>query len=979
MEEFEYDVVIYGTGLVNCLVASILTKNKFKVLHIDKYSEYGNNYRTLSFRQLLELKNLVPLSCSSTKVNDPSTPTGSETAVNRYISGSSLSSLDSSSSLNLTKRTSTLETCDRRDSLDSSNGPGTLSSINSISSINSSLTPQTNDETLVENLTSRSESGHLVTNRTQLQDEHQIYYKVDPFGENQEGVLNNLMKQSNSFNIDLWPRILLNNTTFTDFLVYTNIHKQLQLCTNINTNVLFTYESYLMPSDATNAVNGDVSDGRSGKATSSSSSSAEEGVEDGEEGTKVTADRETKGDDHNSTGNTDGVEEELKDDMSTSSTNDGIEPGSQTKSDKSEKKDKGSSSSSTSKNISKTTALLFELVHDKNSIFRSKYLDLKEKRLLTRFINTSLFGSTGVKESNNGRKGNNEGEDEDVEGENEDKLDKKSKRGSRRKIKKENDGATTSSGVDKDGSESDGGNEEEVNETWVEYLKKNNLNEKLINIVNCMRLSVVKEASKNKCKLELSNYLKSFKVGSDKTATENRNCIIYCLYGTNNLIQHLCRLSSLNNCHYMLNHEIKDMEVVERSVYSRVNSIVSTKSETSKKDDNETGKKDNNKDTNEGNDAVTNESKETSSDNELNGTDSKDGNNTKILLHLDGYEIYTNYVITEYPVSTTATINRVNSTKDGTTESSVASNTDKKLLVVCMISDRMVLDDINMCMVIPGSNVETDKTNTSGSEVNDGGSTGDGKVDQSNSDNWTVILQTCKDSQSSPEGMYVLYFMSIASTSSNSTGTDDSPSGPEGKGSVGNHEASEESEKQDSNVLRMVNMYKSLIGDMKHMLFMSYGYYEMDNEIEVIESNNNSNGSSDNGNGSGKRNNSATNSANDSSRTMDSNNSADGTSREEDAQSVNHLTVYSNKYKNDSLLVFMNELKISEKVAKLVLRLNNENKSEKSVDGEGAVGKVVEKEGEVDFEQYLKCIVPEEDDQVDINCDFFMDFVNKFF
>ncbi|BAM42449.1 uncharacterized protein TOT_040000816 [Theileria orientalis strain Shintoku] len=846
MEEFEYDVVIYGTGLVNCLVASILTKNKFKVLHIDKHSEYGNNYRTLSFRQLLELKNSVPLSRS------------------------------------LTKRTSTLETGDRQNSLDSSSGPGTLSSLDSISSMNSSVNPETNEETQPETPTSRSESRHL-------------------------GVLSSLMKQSNSFNIDLWPRILLNNTTFTDFLVYTNIHKQLQLCTNINTNVLFSYEAYLMTSDARKGANGSVSDASNVSNTASN-------------------------------------------------------------------KGKETSGSSTTKNFSETTGLLFELVHDKNSIFRSKYLDLKEKRLLTRFINKSLLDATGGEED----------------------------------------------------------------ESWVEYLKKNNLNEKLINIVNCMRLSVVGGTSKNKCKVELSNYLKSFKVGSDKTATENRSCIIYCLYGTNNLIQHICRLSSLNNCHYMLSHEIKDMEVVERSVYSRVGSNVSTAGETGKKEAT-------NEDGNE-------------------GTANGGSNNRKILLHLDDYDIYTNYVITEYAVSTTATINRVYGTEDYTTEEGsvegttegteedsqegtsegiskgiakgsvqgnakgieegnakgsvqgnakgsvqgnakgieegnakgsvqgnakgieegrVAGAEDKKLLVVCMISDRMVLDDINMCMVIPGTTKEKDSTSTSATEGTSGGqksnsgSGSDGKVSSGTGEDWTVILQTCKDSQSSPEGMYVVYFMSLASASASSTGTEYSHGRQEEKESVGNDGALEEGEKMDDNVLRMVNMYKALVGDLSHMLFVSYGYYDTGYEIEVIASNSSATQSNKDG-------------SKDSSRSTESNSSANGTVREEEAQRVNQVTVYKNKYKNDSMLVFMNELKISEKVAELVMKLNKEKRADKSVEDEGGSGdgsgsgKVGgkfsgKKEEEVDFEKYLKCIVPEDEEQVDLNCDFFMDFVNKLF
>nr|PVC54518.1 hypothetical protein MACL_00003028 [Theileria orientalis] len=898
MEEFEYDVVIYGTGLVNCLVASILTKNKFKVLHIDKHSEYGNNYRTLSFRQLLELKNSVPLSRSLTKVNGPSTADGSATAVNRSISGSSLSSLDSSSSLNLTKRTSTLETGDRQNSLDSSSGPGTLSSLDSISSMNSSVNPETNEETQPETPTSRSESRHLVRNSTRLQSDRQIYYKVDPFGDNQEGVLSSLMKQSNSFNIDLWPRILLNNTTFTDFLVYTNIHKQLQLCTNINTNVLFSYEAYLMTSDARKGANGSVSD----------------------------ASNEEKG--------------------------------------------KETSGSSTTKNFSETTGLLFELVHDKNSIFRSKYLDLKEKRLLTRFINKSLLDATGGEED----------------------------------------------------------------ESWVEYLKKNNLNEKLINIVNCMRLSVVGGTSKNKCKVELSNYLKSFKVGSDKTATENRSCIIYCLYGTNNLIQHICRLSSLNNCHYMLSHEIKDMEVVERSVYSRVGSNVSTAGETGKKE-------------------ATNEDVGSSGNKGNEGTANGGSNNRKILLHLDDYDIYTNYVITEYAVSTTATINRVYGTEDYTTEEGsvegttegteedsqegtsegiskgnakgsvqgnakgieegrVAGAEDKKLLVVCMISDRMVLDDINMCMVIPGTTKEKDSTSTSATEGTSGGpksnsgSGSDGKVSSGTGEDWTVILQTCKDSQSSPEGMYVVYFMSLASASASSTGTEYSHGRQEEKESVGNDGALEQGEKMDDNVLRMVNMYKALVGDLSHMLFVSYGYYDTGYEIEVIayggkgdgSKGGNGNATSEAGRTTDEGNNSSNSSATqsnkdgskDSSRSTESNSSANGTVREEEAQRVNQVTVYKNKYKNDSMLVFMNELKISEKVAELVMKLNKEKRADKSVEDEGGSGdgsgsgKVGgkfsgKKEEEVDFEKYLKCIVPEDEEQVDLNCDFFMDFVNKLF
>ncbi len=50
----EYDAVILGTGLKECLLAGLLSVDGMKVLHMDRNSYYGGEAASLNLKQLWE-------------------------------------------------------------------------------------------------------------------------------------------------------------------------------------------------------------------------------------------------------------------------------------------------------------------------------------------------------------------------------------------------------------------------------------------------------------------------------------------------------------------------------------------------------------------------------------------------------------------------------------------------------------------------------------------------------------------------------------------------------------------------------------------------------------------------------------------------------------------------------------------------------------------------------------------------------------
>lgn len=62
MEDHKFDVIICGTGIKECLLSTLLAQNGKKVLHIDRYINYGGQSATLNFTELwLKFKGSQPL------------------------------------------------------------------------------------------------------------------------------------------------------------------------------------------------------------------------------------------------------------------------------------------------------------------------------------------------------------------------------------------------------------------------------------------------------------------------------------------------------------------------------------------------------------------------------------------------------------------------------------------------------------------------------------------------------------------------------------------------------------------------------------------------------------------------------------------------------------------------------------------------------------------------------------------------------
>lgn len=48
----QYDYIVLGTGLVECIISSLLSKEGHRILHIDRNSYYGGACTSLSIGQV---------------------------------------------------------------------------------------------------------------------------------------------------------------------------------------------------------------------------------------------------------------------------------------------------------------------------------------------------------------------------------------------------------------------------------------------------------------------------------------------------------------------------------------------------------------------------------------------------------------------------------------------------------------------------------------------------------------------------------------------------------------------------------------------------------------------------------------------------------------------------------------------------------------------------------------------------------------
>lgn len=59
MKNEEYDFVVLGTGLVECILSSLLSMKGKKVLHMDKNDYYGGECASLNISQVFVRENLL--------------------------------------------------------------------------------------------------------------------------------------------------------------------------------------------------------------------------------------------------------------------------------------------------------------------------------------------------------------------------------------------------------------------------------------------------------------------------------------------------------------------------------------------------------------------------------------------------------------------------------------------------------------------------------------------------------------------------------------------------------------------------------------------------------------------------------------------------------------------------------------------------------------------------------------------------------
>ena len=72
----EYDVIVLGTGITECILSGLLSVDGKKVLHIDKQDHYGGESASVNLSQLYEKFKQVPISKEEERRGSVRTETG---------------------------------------------------------------------------------------------------------------------------------------------------------------------------------------------------------------------------------------------------------------------------------------------------------------------------------------------------------------------------------------------------------------------------------------------------------------------------------------------------------------------------------------------------------------------------------------------------------------------------------------------------------------------------------------------------------------------------------------------------------------------------------------------------------------------------------------------------------------------------------------------------------------------------------------
>ncbi|XP_952771.1 uncharacterized protein TA07780 [Theileria annulata] len=839
MEEYEYDVIIYGTGLINCLIGSILTKNNIKILHIDKYSDYGNQFRSLNFKQFL-LHNysvtgspVTVLGQADTNGPEVTTDTKVNTNINNItgIIGPTSFTEENSTTIAAPKVltsplgtnshiTTTNEIAVVTNSRESSTFTEDTNiekkNINEIAVVTKTRESSTFSNT-EENSTNEIAAPKVTTNiprkgansmpiecttsNSSTKGEgtpfgagcrepdpvtEYLSKKILPYkkinNEERKKILKEILLENNKYNIDIYPKFFIKNSFFSKFLIETNLHNNLQFCTNHNNNIFFISNSSVTvtgPTENTEEPNNITEENSNtqiaAKGSTSEDTKGSTGIKDSKDITTIGASTVTeeensntiavvtKSGESNTFSNTEENTNEIaavtkigeSDTFSTSKDTEGEGVG--------EELPFGEAVGA-----STVTDIMEELVYDKNSIFRCKYLNLIEKRLLYKFFNhissvtvlgpTATNGPEGSTTTNTtirpstvtDGKGANSTLMECTTEENLNEIAAVTKTGESGTFsldnKVTNTKGDTTVNTTKDTSTVGASTvTDTVMESWNEYLKKNKLNKKLIKIINnCILINNKNNINENI--KEIKNYLKIFE--------KDKNFLIYFLYGISNLIQNISRLSSIYNCHFMLNQFINSVTVLAPTATD----VPGTKDTTMGKRANDTFTEVNLNNkiaavTKTGESSTNNEGEEVVKEAPIgaDGEDTKVARNTgavgpstvteekRIEIILDDYKIYTKYIISEYdiinsitpvtvsgPSDSTTTgkgansmgmdCTTTNSTKDSNTKEApigavggtegtgaVGASTvteEEKIIIVYIISNKKLLNDFNLCIIL---------------------------------------------------------------------------------------------------------------------------------------------------------------------------------------------------------------------------------------------------------------------------------------
>uniref|UniRef100_A0A3B0NIX2 GDP dissociation inhibitor, putative n=1 Tax=Theileria annulata TaxID=5874 RepID=A0A3B0NIX2_THEAN len=819
MEEYEYDVIIYGTGLINCLIGSILTKNNIKILHIDKYSDYGNQFRSLNFKQFL-LHNysntvlattgtVVPgtnednTTTNNTSLNSTTNTTNTTTTNNTAVPGTHGSTVGP---ITVTEENSNTEIAAPKVLTSPLGTNSNITTTNEIAVVtktgeSGTFTEDTNIEEKNPNeiavVTNFGESDTFsegegkganstamectTTNSTKDSNTKEIPFgtvgigcrgpdpvtedlvkKILPYkkinNEERKKILKEILLENNKYNIDIYPKFFIKNSFFSKFLIETNLHNNLQFCTNHNNNIFFISNSSVTvtgPTENTEEPNNITEENSNTQIAAKGST----GIKDSKDITTIRPSTVTE------EKNTNKVAAVTKTGESGTFSNtkdikDGEEVGT-------EGDTKGVGEDTGAVGASTVTDIMEELVYDKNSIFRCKYLNLIEKRLLYKFFNhissvtvlgpTSTNGPEDSTNTNNltttpGKVANSTLMECTTE-ENSNEIAAVTKTGESSTFSEDskdtNTKGDTTVNTTKDTSTVGASTvTDTVMESWNEYLKKNNLNKKLIKIINnCILINNKNNINENI--KEIKNYLKIFE--------KDKNFLIYFLYGISNLIQNISRLSSIYNCHFMLNQYINSVTVTGPTDSNRpevtTDNLSTSNTEdipgkgansmgmecTSEKITNEIAavtktreSTNNSKDTNT---KVTMDTNETPFG--VGGTGSRDTDpvtEKRIEIILDDYKIYTKYIISEYDITNNITPVTESDPSDsnptpkgantgygsmgnstgieeapigavGVTEETgaVGASTvteEEKIIIVYIISNKKLLNDFNLCIIL---------------------------------------------------------------------------------------------------------------------------------------------------------------------------------------------------------------------------------------------------------------------------------------